>query len=194
MKHVISLCYSFTALILACSQSNSTENKLTVERDAELYFSLTIDTNHGNRNNDYNYMYLINDCLHVQNGDSEPNIDCREFHKINFIYGPQFDENGNFNPYQRVSLDTVSLTLSNNQLLDIYNIAKDLFAIDPSLDLHNYPEINNIDCDGAWTEVSLELRGLESVFKNSFGSCTDNPYLKRYQDLKTYLDRIGNGS
>lgn len=169
------------------------EEKLLIDKEVEKTpkhrnydFDITINTQDLQRDNKFNYKYLINT---KYSRDDKNNL---VFYKKNIlqhvIYKYQRNEK-KFDVYDRIPIDTNRYLLNSHQLDSIYLLTSKLFQID-TLNLVDNRNDNTYYYDGLVTEIELNNLALNTKYKITLSEVSDDKLLKDYEKLLSYIKNI----
>lgn len=182
------------SLLASCTHSVKDESlKSTEVKDIKQHkyynFDIIINTEDLQRNDEFNYKYLIN-VKHSRNDEG-----VLTFHKHNLLqyvtYHYQKNEKKGFDVYDRIPVDTNKYLLNSQQLDSIYLLTSILFQID-TLNLSDKIAEDQINYDGSVTEVELNNSLNDTKYKVTFTEISDEKLNKNFEKLLKYIECIKN--
>lgn len=175
-------------LVLLCAQHMYCQSDTTKTDYLKNYFgySLVIDMNHLQHNDKYNYKYLINKSYDVNSHDSTIFLEDNSLYYVRYDYVAIDDGY----KYDRVSLDTVMVRLTNEQLKSIFRLAIKLYEIDPASSLNYQPNYSTYD--GNYVQVKLTLQNYSTNHHVGLAFDFEGLFQKRFLELEAYIEKIKN--
>jgi len=165
------------------------ENKKSNQTVDNYDFSVEINMNHYQWVNSCNYKYLINKGWDYDQKDSLIffNDNFERLIKYKYVDAPQ----KGFDRHDRVPIDTIKFSLTNEQLDSIYLLTSKIFQTDSSIIIKNTSS-NSGSYDGEYVTVSLRLLNYSTTMETMISFDEDKIFQKRFKELLKYIDRIDN--
>lgn len=181
----------FISLFTCCTHSSNEKpikdiKAEEIQRKNRNYdFNIIINTEDLQRDNNYNYKYLIN--VGYLSDEKNNLVFYKEKLLQHIIYQYQKNDKKGFDVYDRISVDTIKYLLSESELDSVYLLTGRLFQLD-TLNFTN-DSILDIIYDGYITEIQLN-KPHDANYSITLTDISNKKLLENYKKLLSYIEDI----
>ena len=191
VKFVFILLVTITSCDTSDKAGDLAESEGWVSDDEHLYrnynFNVVIDVEHLQRNDEYNYKYLINKDWDFNEEGKYVDLPMQKLIKVNYSY-VQNESLGHDN-YDRKPIDTIYTEINKPQLDSVYSMTSAIFKINPKnliKDTLSYKD----NFDGQFYQLSFYQELQEIEYSVRLTPFSDSVVFSQFNNLLMFIENL----